>query len=301
MLSFQKHIESLLIRHDYVVIPGFGGFALQSGHASIQGNSILPPAQLITFNPLLKHSDGLLAIEISRKEDLSYRKAVELIEDEIKSFQSELSKSKTIRFGTFGTFFRSESGNLIFHPVNFAAFIPANTGFQPEQVRELQHQKEVITVRFERKKLIRYAAAIALVIGLLFVAPQLNDVRYQHSAGLIPENFDTVFHQDTIQQNVVVPDKCPELVKDTVDSVVVVTNNAELYHVIVACLGSKDKAEQFCEELVNSGYDCAHVLDPDNTYRISIQSFKDKDVAIAYMESLRQTDKRFDSAWVLCK
>jgi hypothetical protein len=302
VLSFYKHIESLLIRHDYVVIPGLGGFALQDGHASIQENKILPPSQIICFNPLMKHSDGMLAIEISRKENISYRKAVELIEEELKSFQLELNNAKIASFGSFGSFYKSETGNLIFDPVSFAEFLPANTGLFPEHV-PASSKKEVVTVRFERRRLINYAAAIALILGLLFVSPHLNDVRYQHSAGLIPPTFSHTFSVDSVRlkTDTLVTDKCPELQKDTFEQKVIVTNDSELYHVIVACLETEKKAEKYCDELKKSGYECAHVLKPEKTYRISIQSFKDKNEAIGYMENLRRTDARFETSWVLCK
>ena len=41
---------------------------------------ITPPQSTIGFNPLMHHSDGLLAIEIAKTEGISYRAATELID-----------------------------------------------------------------------------------------------------------------------------------------------------------------------------------------------------------------------------
>lgn len=301
VLSFYKHIESLLVRNDYVVVPGLGGFALQLDAAYIHEGKIYPPLQTICFNPLMKQPDGLLAIEISRKENVSYRKAVEQIDNELKSFFSELEISGNVSFGVIGIFYRSGGGTLIFEPSTVAGFLPQNIGMQPLTIHTEQHKKEVLTVRFKKRKILQYAAVVALLLGLLFVSPHLNDVQYQHTAVLLPLKTAALTFIDTVvKADPTVADNCPELRKDTLEHQIVVTNDKELYHVIIACWESQNRADKCCEQLKKDGYECAHVV-PDRKYRVSIQSFKSRKEAIEYMENIRQTDKRFESAWVLCK
>ena len=57
------HIERLLLVHDCVIIPGVGGFVLQTLSAKYQEKDHLfcPESKEIVFNPMLKHNDGLLS------------------------------------------------------------------------------------------------------------------------------------------------------------------------------------------------------------------------------------------------
>jgi len=301
--TITEHIEVLLARHDYVVVPGFGGFVLQFQHATVHENYIAPPCQTISFNPLMNQSDGLLAIEISRSRGISYRQATELILTEVNGFVGELSRENAGSLGRLGTFRKSETGTLLFEPVSFASFLPANTGFENVYVPQKSAKKETVIIRFNRQKFLRYAAAVALMIGLLFVSPQLNDVRINQQAGLLPQHLETVVTpvQTTTADTLTKVQPCPELKTDTIQNEVKVTNNAELYHVVVASLATEKCAEGFCQELIAYGFECAHVLEPHKTYRVALKSFTDRAEAIQYMEELRRTDERFAEAWVLCR
>ena len=301
--TITEHIEVLLARHDYVVVPGFGGFVLQFQHATVHENYIAPPCQTISFNPLMNQSDGLLAIEISRSRGISYRQATDLINSEVTDFLSGLNNGHTVEFGRMGWFEKSASATLVFTPVNFASFLPSNTGLDNVYLQRNDKRKDTVVIRFNRQKFLRYAAAIALLIGLLLVSPQLNDVRINQQAGLLPQHLETVVTpvQTTTADTLTEVQPCPELKTDTIQNEVKVTNNAELYHVVVASLATEKCAEGFCQELIADGFDCAHVLEPHKTYRVSIKSFTDRDEAIQYMEELRRTDERFAEAWVLCR
>ena len=67
-----QHIEKLLAYHDYVVVPGLGGFVVQQQFACVYDDVLFPPSAVIAFNPLMNHSDGLLAIEVARAEGVTF-------------------------------------------------------------------------------------------------------------------------------------------------------------------------------------------------------------------------------------
>jgi len=73
------------------------------------------------------------------------------------------------------------------------------------------------------------------------------------------------------------------------------------FHVIVACLATKESAEAVCQNLIKKNHKEAHILEPVRTYRVAIQSFADKDEAIRCMENLRKSNPDFEAAWVLCE
>jgi len=104
--KFCHHIEKLLAQHDYVVVPNLGGFVVQIQSAEILTDCITPPLSTIGFNPLMHHADGLLAIEIARSEQISYRKAMEYIVNEVENIKSNLNMVGNVSFGNLGTFYQ---------------------------------------------------------------------------------------------------------------------------------------------------------------------------------------------------
>ena len=97
MENLNQYLEKLIARHDYVVVPGLGGFVVQFQSAEIHNNVIFPPCAVISFNPLMQHNDGLLAIEISRTEQISYRIAVELVNKLTLDIKSKLAAKDSVQ------------------------------------------------------------------------------------------------------------------------------------------------------------------------------------------------------------
>ena len=128
MEKFCQHIEKLLAHHDFVVVPHLGGFVVQMQSAQLLPDRITPPLATIGFNPLMHHADGLLAIEISRSEHISYRMAVEYIEKEVEAINFRLKSTNQVRLGNLGFISKNESGNLQFQPIEKADYLPGNYG-----------------------------------------------------------------------------------------------------------------------------------------------------------------------------
>lgn len=63
------HIEYLLLRHDCVVVPGFGAFINARSEARVDSESgqVYPMMREVRFNSALVHDDGLLAGSFARK------------------------------------------------------------------------------------------------------------------------------------------------------------------------------------------------------------------------------------------
>ena len=297
-----RHIENLLAQHDYVVVPNFGGFVVQSQSAVILHNCIRAPKDTIGFNPLMHHSDGLLAMEIAKSESISYRSAMELIENTVRNINQKLQNTGTIDFGNLGTFEQNSLGNIHFQPNLSADFLPQNFGLFDVRVSERrfieQKGKKQVSFSIPSQNFYKYAAAAILVFGLLFVAPDVNDVRNTNSADF--SSYVAIDNSNiTLKQEPSIA-----LQKDTIpkDTVVVknVTIETNKFHVIVASLPTKESAETYYETLKKEDFKKAKIVASTSKYRIAIQSFDNRGQAIEFMENLRKTDSRFETAWVLC-
>ena len=295
MEKFCNHIEKLLAQHDYVVVPNLGGFVVQTQSAVLLSDHITPPLSTIGFNPLMHHADGLLAIEIARSEQISYRLAMEYIEKRVEILKSELNSAKFIQFGNLGAFYQNDNGDLIFAPEINVGFLPRNFELNNLYISpkgtKIQDEKSKITISFPSTRIFKYASVAMLVIGLFVVSPRVNDMRQQHNANLAT----SVFYNST--QPPVVTKTLTQKVSTLKTTIIKDTDN---YHVIVASLPNQIAAEKFCKELRTGDFKTARVLVPAKTYRVAIQSFSDREKAIQYMENLRKTDKRFETAWVYC-
>lgn len=302
MAKINQHIEKLLAYHDYVVVPGLGGFVVQHQSAKITAGHISAPTATVGFNSLMQHADGLLAIEVARAERITYRKAVEIIESEVKEFKNQLLKSTPHQLGNLGFFSLNENGSLHFVPCTKVDFLPLNIGLNELFVSELERkaEKEAKKISFvlPTAKTFRYAAAAVLLTAMLMISPQMNDVRRAETADLLSLSVLKPTVKTVVNDTLVL---CPERSETMLSDGSVQNNNSNLFHVVVASLPTQLSAEKLCESLKKEKFECAHVLKPVKSYRVSIRSFAEKAEAIAFMENLRASDERFKTAWVLCK
>lgn len=300
MGKINQHIEKLLAYHDYVVVPGLGGFVVQHQSASIHDDRVNAPFATVGFNPLMHHADGLLAIEVARANGITYRKAMEIIDFEVNEIKNQLRISKNVSFGNLGTLELSENGSYGFVPGFMPEFLPFNLGLTDIYVSKLESKIEKsrkISFVLPSVRTFKYAAAAALLFGMLMVSPHVNDFRRVNTADFISFSLNKPLETGLVKvsdSNATVP--ATENVTGNIQ-----LNDSNSFHVVVASLPTQFTAEKYCESLREENYTSAHVIHPNKLYRIVLRSFADKSEAIAFMENLRKTDDRFETAWVLCK
>jgi len=294
--KFCQHIEKLLAQHDYVVVPNLGGFVVQIQSASLFSDHIVPPLSTIGFNPLMHHADGLLAIEIARSEKISYRMAMQYIDKEVENLKIILQSKGSSPFGDFGIFYQNEPGNLLFTPSVKVEFLPQNFELTNLYISQKDNQntseKPKLTITLPSTRIFKYASAAMLVFGLFCLSPRLTDMRRMDNANIIT----SAFYNSTPKTDI---SNSASKTENPAEEVIPEEQNN--FHVIVASLPNQSSADKFCKELVETDFPGAQVLSPSKVYRVAIQSFSDRDKAIEFMENLRKTDKRFETAWVLCK
>ena len=295
MEKFCQHIEKLLAQHDYVVVPNLGGFVVQIQSASLLSDHITPPLSTIGFNPLMHHADGLLAIEIARSEKISYRMAMEYIEKQVEQLKVDLQSNGNISVGNLGTFHRNKPGDLFFTPAVKVEFLPQNFELTNLYISQKDTQNTVekprLTITLPSTRIFKYASVAMLIFGLFCLSPRLTDMRRLDNANIVASAFYNSTQNPTVS-SAVAEEKTP--------SEVAIPEEQLNFHVVVASLPNESSADKFCKELVDEDFPAAHVLPTTKIYRIAIQSFSDRDKAIQFMENLRKTDSRFETAWVLC-
>ena len=123
MLRIVSHIERLLLVHDCVIVPKFGGFVLQSVSAmQIEGQTFRPSRKELRFNVTLQHNDGLLAESYMQMYAVNYKQAQLMLEEDVIEMKNQLQLYKKMSMGALGSFRVGEEGQIIFQPTGTDLF-----------------------------------------------------------------------------------------------------------------------------------------------------------------------------------
>ncbi|MDR2917120.1 MAG: SPOR domain-containing protein [Tannerella sp.] len=216
-----KHIERLLLLHDCVIIPDFGGFVLQSVPAVYLGeeHSFFPERKEIVFNPTLTHNDGLLTESYMQSYSADFNKAQQLVRKDVAEMKEYLDDYSELQLGKIGLFIKEEErlifipgknsdvqfstrsyGLPVFHYLPLSARIPVmvspvnvpvtGTGVETASPAEaVKRGKNVIySIPVTRTFLRMVAATAAAILLFLFISTPVSDVnKASYSASFIPQ------------------------------------------------------------------------------------------------------------------
>lgn len=284
MKKIALYTEQLLIQHDYAVIPDFGGFVIQKKTAEIKNGTIIAPRKVVAFNVLLQHNDGMLALEICRREGISYREASLLLKSELDSLHHELETNPYIRFGNLGYLKKLPSNKILFKPGKVADFLPDNFGVNNIRLpKQLKKKKSIPLQPVSRsKQVFRYAAVAGLLIAFSLLPQHIGfeDTEY---AQILPNKEQTISREVSSEDIIVL--EYPE-------------SQESVFYIVVGSYENLSDAEKLCKNLWKKKHHQARILSSFETYHVVIDSFKKERTALDYMKHLRK-EKRFREAWIL--
>lgn len=188
LLNLNKHIASLLHFHNYVVVPGLGGFIAKEQSASLnaQGNVITPPRKEIAFNPALLTGDGLLLQELVKLEGLSYQLAEQAVHDAVKSWTSALNLGRSIQLEGVGQLRKNIEGKIVFRQYSHSNFLVSSFGLEIASISKptVQHTSasqlsqstepqtiviEQLPVNYKRFRIASLAAIVFLSVSATYL------------------------------------------------------------------------------------------------------------------------------------
>ncbi len=113
------HIEYLLLRHDWVVVPGLGSFVREHKPAFYDSASRIwfPAREQVSFVSGRFPEDKMLLISYCRKYGISRRNALELLNQDTEELKNAIRTVGRVEFPDFGIFILSTSGNIVFRSV----------------------------------------------------------------------------------------------------------------------------------------------------------------------------------------
>lgn len=292
-----KDVAKLLHSNDCVIVPNFGAFVLKSKSAYIKKNEFFPPSKYVSFNSMLKDNDGLLAKHISGEKNISYKKSLKLISEEVISFKESLSNDLIIDTESLGIFELKEKETLVFNPdfsINFDNKVFGLKPFVREPLLSKISEESKKNNQFSSNVLLKYAAIAIAVFGFSYFGyfnynDYLNNEKLKNIAiaqEKIVENVQSATFNlgelPPININVTAP-----IIKD----------NSVYYSVIAGAFRSKGNAEKHLNTLIVKGYQASYTsINPKGLYRVAYARLKTRKEAADLISKIKTSGA---DAWLL--
>ena len=109
-----EYVKELIASNNRVIIPNFGAFLLRATSKNKNKKDLASKIDDIYFSPFLKFNDELLVNHIMKKEDLDQKKALEKINEYIKTIENSVNKEGVYKIEGLGEFYQDAQGKIQF-------------------------------------------------------------------------------------------------------------------------------------------------------------------------------------------
>lgn len=285
MNSIIPHIEYLLLSHDCVIVPGIGALLAHGEHAYYADDEGVwhAPRRVVSFNPELSRTDGLLAASVARRDGISIESASRAVQSDAEEMRAQLESRRHLSLGGAGELSMDSEGYLIFEPgqcdwlspsclwLPDFALAPLAKASDLEEERRREERNAIWPARIMTAAKIAACACLFVVLGWVV----MKNLTYA------PENqFATVGPVETLRSQ----DKSATADKEHGKATLIlasapadeVVENIEVeqpaaigaptdYYVIVASLNTRGEAEKF---ITHNNQFSLGILEKDGRFRI---------------------------------
>jgi nucleoid DNA-binding protein len=312
-------IRELLLKHDCVIIPGFGAFIGNYFPARVDRKEGLfePPARKITFNRHLTGNDGLLIGHVSSVTGAGYGEARDIVNDWSAELRTRIMSGNPVTLDHLGTFSLNYERAMVFEPdltVNYLLSSYGLSAYHRKPVSSFDVRKLAIERRHDHavsqpsmRTLLTRAAVIIPVLVALALVP-FNDRIFRSNieeSNLNPlARAELEFNREQIDADrsaaaveVPVMETAPDtsMNRAPVKRPTAVVVEDYRFLVIIGSFKGEDNALTMVEKLRRLGYDPEVAGGPDGFLRVSAQAFPTLDDAKVVLDKLK---KDFPGAWV---
>lgn len=191
MLTVEQLIGDLLLQHNCVIVPSFGGFVAQRTSAKIDSAKgvIIPPKKSVLFNKQLINNDGLLIAALSQANSIPYSEAAEEVQAHINEWEARLQMGGRITIDRVGNLFYDQERNLCFEQDRFYNLLLESFGLSSVHfvsVADAQAQEShqallhvVKAVEMEQKQIVP-SSEPSFVLNEEPIVPVLEVVHEEH-------------------------------------------------------------------------------------------------------------------------
>ncbi len=310
MEALNAYLRDLLIIHDCVILPNFGGFVGNYEAAKkAEEDYFSPPRKNIAFNPQLKNNDGLLANTVVAIEKVSYDEAMQRISAFTSNLKKELKAKGEYTIPAVGKLQMGKEQRVLFTPEATSNLLASSIGMQTFQMTPLQSQVKVttqekgriITMPLLRKVLVASVSGFAL-FSLLLRPNQVENLSLSSIAPVyssevaVPATEITTTHKKPMQVQKTVKVVSDNTLESKAEKVTVVAQKN--YHIIAGCFVDRENAEIQQMKLAKKGITSDVFQYSKHLTAVSagaFDTFKDAKVVLDQL----QAENNVKSAWIL--
>lgn len=148
MISVEQLIGDLLLRHNCVIVPAFGGFVAGQTSAMIDFASgvMMPPKKSLMFNRQLVNNDGLLVNEFAQSNNLNFADAQSIVTDSVNNWTERLRKGERVAFDRVGHLYFDTERNICFEQDRFFNLLLESYGLGKVQFITEQEVRSAIHI-----------------------------------------------------------------------------------------------------------------------------------------------------------
>lgn len=155
MIALEELIGNLLLQHNCVIVPHFGGFVAKQSSAQIdyRNGVMLPPRKSLLFNRNLVQNDGLLIAEYAQKNTCSYSEAEKIVKAKVDSWFENLRDGNRVAIDKVGFLFVDAEKNIGFEQDRFFNLLMSSFGMgkvhfvSEEEVESVQKLAEIKPIK----------------------------------------------------------------------------------------------------------------------------------------------------------
>lgn len=288
-MEIAKHLNYLLQFHECVIVPEFGGFISNyqpAGYNTIN-HTFTPPSKRVVFNSKIITNDGLLINHLVDVERLGYRQAQTAVLNFTETIFSQLNKGEMVSLDNLGSFRFDSSGMIDFTPVARFELIEAY-GLKPFTCSTIDGAKPAIDFTRPAVRALKHnnnwlkvAAGAAILLSLSMFPLKNTDIHLQ-SSNLIPLH---LISTEKVDNNIITQSEADK----TIALDLVVAKEKGPYILVGGSFEFKKNAQALTNELIACGHNAEILLLENGYYRVSIDSYFDKNEALNAMMSYRET------------
>lgn len=326
MIELSKHIESLLLSNNCVIVPELGGFVTQYIPARFISEEalFLPPYRSVGFNPQLTLNDGLLVQSYMQTYDTNYPETLKLISRAVGQVKGELRHNGEFTFHGIGKLTLGMGGQYDFEPLPAGVLSPELYALDsyrisrldvPSENPEEKKQKPTKAAKERKKKnnytlrinkeIVNYATAAVIAVFFYFlwatpITGELNGNRPQAAAVMPTAPKHTVNIQDSHKAQPTAIAPVEKSVEQPITTSPVQTAEAisESYTLVLLCKVPLENAEEYIASLQVKGINGASIHTSSTMLKVIYGNYATETEAYAAARQLR-TDHGIKGAWVM--
>lgn len=181
-MELAAHIKDLLLEHDCVVVPEFGGFIANYEPAQLNKEThvIQPPSKRVSFNKKLTSNDGLLLQSIQQNNDLNYTDALSFVRETVLNWNNVLNNNGRVQLPGVGVIFKDKDANYRFNrdaksSMSLFSYGLQTVALKPIIVEEEVEEPRVVAIESGKEAVKtsgrskwKYAVAVAILLPVAF-------------------------------------------------------------------------------------------------------------------------------------